>query len=165
MRHIERPATEVELYVAATPERVWPLVSDIAVPVECSNELQSVEWSSGEGDEPTVGRTFVGTNRNRHFGEWRTTSTVIECEPPRVFGWVVGDLDEPNSSWRFTVCPSGPGAVVTQRARLGYGPSGMHVGIKANPDKEERIVERRLEQWRAAMRATLELIKQRAESS
>ena len=60
--------------------------------------------------------------------------------------------------------PSGTGTVVTQWARLGYGPSGMHYGIKANPDKEELIVDRRLEQWRGAMRATLELIKERAET-
>jgi hypothetical protein len=165
MRHADRPSTEVELYIEARSERLWPLISDIAVVVECSDELQSVAWASGEGDEPAVGRTFVGTSGNKYFGEWQTTSTVTECDPPRTFGWVVGDLDEPNSSWRFTLRPSGTGTVVTQWARLGYGPSGMHLGIKANPDKEERIVANRLEQWRTAMRATLELIKQRAESS
>ena len=164
MRHADRPATQVELYVEAPPERIWPLVSDIRIPVEGSDELRTVEWSSDEGDEPKVGRTFVGTSANKYFGEWQTTSTVTECDPPRTFAWVVGDLDEPNSSWRFALRPSGSGTVVTQWARLGYGPSGMHLGIRANPDKEERIVERRLEQRRAAMRATLELIKQRAEA-
>ena len=163
-RHADRPETEVELYVAAPPERVWPLVCDITAPMAGSDELTAVAWSSGEGDEPVVGRTFVGTNSNRWFGQWQTTSTVTECEPPRAFAWVVGDLDEPNTSWRFTLRPEGDGTVVTQWAKLGYGPSGMHLGIEANPDKEERIVAARLEQWRAAMTRTLESIKARAEA-
>ncbi|MDQ2797663.1 MAG: SRPBCC family protein [Actinomycetota bacterium] len=164
MRHADRPTIEEEIFVAAAPERIWPLVSDIALPVDPSTELQSVEWESGADPEPAVGRRFVGTNRNKHFGEWQTTSTVTECDEPFTFAWAVGDLDEPNTAWRFTLRPEGDGTVVVQWAQLGFGDSGLHVAIKTLPDKEERIVERRLEEFRAGMRANLEAIKQAAEA-
>lgn len=164
MRHADKPEVSAELYVDAAPQHVWPLVSDIAFLVGPSVELQAVEWESGEDDEPVVGRRFVGTNSNEHFGQWQTVSTVTECDEPRTFAWSVGDLDEPNTSWRFTLRPSGSGTVVTQWGQLGYGDSGLHVAIKRMPDKEERIVARRLDEFRTGMKANLQAIKAAAEA-
>lgn len=165
MRHADRPTITEELYVEAPPERIWPLVSDPAFVAAQSPELQSVEWEAGEDDGPAVGRRFVGTNSNKHFGQWQTTSTVIECDEPRTFAWAVGDLDEPNTAWRFTLTASGGGTVVQQWGQLGFGDSGLHVAIKSMPEKEERIVERRLSEFRTAMQANLEAVKQAAEGA
>ena len=164
MRHEDRPSVEVELHVAAPPERIWPLVSDIAFVVDPSDELQAVEWESGDDPEPAVGRRFVGTNRNRHFGEWQTMSTVTECDEPRTFAWAVGDLDEPNTVWRFTLRPDGDGTVVVHGMQLGYGDSGLHVAIRRMPDKEDRIVERRMQEFRTALVRNLEAVKQAVEA-
>jgi hypothetical protein len=164
MRHADRPSVEEHLDVAAAPDRIWPLISDITFPVRPDSELLAAEWVDGAGDEPRVGRRFVGTNANRHFGKWQTTSTVIECEPPRVFAWAVGDPSEPNTTWRFTLEPLGTGTRVRQWVQLGVGPSGLGVAIERMPDKEERIVARRLEEFRAAMRANLEAVRHAAES-
>jgi hypothetical protein len=47
--------------------------------------------------------------------------------------------------------------------RLGTGPSGLTVAIEKMPDKEERIVAGRLVEFRAAMQANLDAIKELAE--
>jgi hypothetical protein len=165
MRHADQPTAQEAIHVGAPPGRIWPLVSDIRFSVGASEELQSVEWITGEGDEPRVGRCFVGTNRNRYYGEWQTTSTVIECDEPRAFAWAVGDVDEPNTTWRYTLQPDDTGTFVTQWMRIGIGDSGLTTSIARIPDKEERIVEGRLHEFRAAMRVNLELIKKLAEGA
>ena len=48
---------------------------------------------------------------------------------------------------------------------MGPAPSGLSIAINAMPDKEERIVARRLEEFEANMRATLDGIKRLAEGS
>lgn len=164
MRHADQPAVTEQLYVDAPPERVWPLVSDIAFIVGSSPELQAVGWESGDDPAPALGRRFVGTNANKHFGEWQTTSTVTECDEPRTFAWTVGDLDEPNMRWRFTLQPDGAGTVVTQWGQLGPGPSGLHVAIQRMPEKEERIVEHRLREFRAGIERNLSAIRELAET-
>ena len=164
MRHADKPTVEEHIDVAAAPDQVWPLISDITLSVGISDELVAVEWTSGEGDAPCVGRTFVGTNTNEYFGRWQTTATVTECEQPAVFGWTVGEVDDPNTSWRYTLTPTDTGTRVTQWAQLGTGPSGLVIAIGRMPDKEERIVARRLDEFRVSMRRNLETIKQRAES-
>ena len=55
-------------------------------------------------------------------------------------------------------------ASVNERG-LGPAPSGLSIAITAMPDKEERIVARRLEEFEANMRATLEGIKNLAEQA
>lgn len=161
MRHADKPAAEVERYVEAPPERIWPLVTDLALHAMISDELQHAEWENEGG--AVVGNRFVGTNRNKYFGEWQTTATVVECEEPRVFAWAVGDIEEPNTTWRFSLHPSGSGTVLTQSMQLGTGASGLTIAIANMPDKEERIVEGRMKEFRAAMQANLDAIKEIAE--
>ena len=165
MRHADRPTFDEQITVAAPPEAIWPLVSDPAFLVGPTEELKAAEWVDPDGDTPQVGWKFVGTNANKYFGEWQTTSTVVECDAPHVFAWAVGDLSEPNTCWRFSLEPTDDGTVVTQSGRLGVGESGLHQAIRDAPDKEERIVARRIEQFRASMRATLDAVKRVAESA
>jgi hypothetical protein len=49
-------------------------------------------------------------------------------------------------------------------ATMGPGPSGVLSAIERRPDKEERIIELRLEEWRTNMTATVQGIKEIAES-
>ncbi|WP_234706261.1 hypothetical protein [Mycolicibacterium setense] len=55
----------------------------------------------------------------------------------------------------FEVEPSSQGAIVRQWARMGPGPSGLTPAILAMPEKEGRIVARRLEEWQQNMRTNL----------
>lgn len=165
VRLADLPELSETVHIATAPERIWPHASDIAFAVGTSDELLAVEWTSGDGSLPYVGRTFVGTNANRHFGQWQTTATVTECDEPRAFGWVVGDLDRPSTTWRFTLDPDADGTALTQWARIGPGDSGLTIAVQRMPDKEEKIIAGRLREFRAAMQAHLAALKDRAEAS
>ncbi len=86
---------------------------------------------------------------------------MTACDPPRTFEWTVGDLAEPAATWRFTLEPSGSGTRLTQWMRMGPGRSGINAAIDAMPDKESRILQRRLADLQANMQATLEGVKER----
>ena len=155
MRYADGPTVEVETRVAAPASVVWSLVSDIRTPVRFSAELQDVRWI----DETR----FVGSSSHPAIGDWETTCTVVVREPEREFGWVVGEPDHPSAAWRFTVEPEGGGTLLRQWMRMGPAPSGLSLAITARPDKEERIVARRLEEHRTNMQATVDGIRRLAE--
>jgi uncharacterized protein YndB with AHSA1/START domain len=162
-RYADRPTVEVTTWVAAAPERVWPLVSDVTRMPECSEELQSARWIEGARG-PAVGARFVGRNRHDAFGEWETTSTVVAYDPPREFSWAVGDPAEPSALWRFALKPRNGGTALSQWMRMGPGRSGLSFAIDAMPEKEQKIVFVRLREFERGMTATLERIRQWAEA-
>lgn len=89
---------------------------------------------------------------------------VVECEPRRVLGWVIGEPEEPSASWRFTLAPDGAATRLSQWMRVGPARSGINLAIDAMPDKEGRILRRRLAELRSNMASTLEGIKAAAEA-
>lgn len=149
--------------IAATPTRVWRLVSDIELMPTLSNELQSVEWLGG--DSPGLGAKFVGRNRHSAMGEWTTQSEVIEWDAPRAFAWAVGGRERPAAVWRFTLSPTDNGTTLTYQVQLGPGTSGVTLLIGRDPDREQMIVAARLRQFDEAMAATVDGIKTLAEAS
>ena len=163
MRYADGPTVEVETLIDAPIERVWELISDISMPARFSAELLAAEWLDDPGEE-ALGRRFAGRSRHPAAGEWGTICTVTQWDPGRVFGWAVGDPAFPSASWRFQLAPEGAGTRLKQSARLGPAPSGLTPAIEAMPDKEERIVARRLDEHRANMAATLAGIKELAEA-
>lgn len=77
----------------------------------------------------------------------------------------VGDPADPSARWGFTLTPEGDGRTrLTQWMQMGPGRSGVNAAIDAMPDKESKIIHRRLEEHRANMQATLAGIKQLAEA-
>jgi hypothetical protein len=162
VRFADRPTTETDVYVAAPPERVWPLVTEIMTPAKFKTELQEASWVDADG-APRLGARFTGRNFHPARGEWETTSTIVDFEPARRFGWAVGDPDVPSAIWRLELVPEGSGTRLRYWAQMGPGPSGMTVVIEKMPDKEERIIGRRLEEWQANMAATINGIKEMAE--
>jgi hypothetical protein len=56
-RYADKPTVEVSVWINATPQRVWELVSDIELMPTMSEELQSVAWLDGV-TEPSVGAEF-----------------------------------------------------------------------------------------------------------
>ncbi|MBA3653475.1 MAG: SRPBCC family protein [Actinobacteria bacterium] len=165
MRYADGPTAEVEVDVDASPETVWAVVTDLNVPARFSDEFQGAEWDGGSGGE--VGARFTGRNRHPAAGEWTTQAVVTDYDAPRRFAYVIGEIELPSAAWRFELEPlaRGAGTRLRQWARMGPGPSGLTSAIAARPDAEERIVARRLEEWRANMRATVEGIKALAEQA
>ncbi len=155
VRFTDGPGTWAETPVAAPIEDVWAAVTDINLPARFSGEFLGARWKT---TGPAPGACFVGRNRHPAVGEWRTESFVTEFEPHRVFGWAVSDPDNPGARWRFVLDPSGPSG---DRCRLrfevtlGPGPSGTTAAIAAMPDKESRIIHRRLNELHANMARTV----------
>jgi hypothetical protein len=160
VKYADGPTVEVDVFVAAPIDMVWALVSDIELPARFSSEFLGARWLD-EG--PDVGARFTGRNHHDAIGEWETTSFVARYEPPRVFEWAVTDLDQPSASWWFVLAEEPEGTRLRQGMRMGPAPSGLSVAIEAMPDKEERIVARRLGEHERNIRATLDGIRQLAE--
>jgi hypothetical protein len=152
-----------ETIIAAAPSAVWPLVCDIQTPGRFSSEFQGGELLGG-ATSTGLGVQFRGRSQHPAVGTWETISTVCEYEPERTFGWAVGDPDCPAARWRFTLEPHGAGTRLTQWAQLGPGESFISAVITQRPDKEHRILRRRLAEHQANMAATLAGIKELAEA-
>jgi hypothetical protein len=162
VKYADGPTTEVEILVAAPIERVWELVTDISVPARFSSELQGAEWLD---DGPALAARFVGRSAHPAVGPWETTCVVTRCALNESFEWAVGDPAYPSARWRFDLEPVAGGVRLRQWAQLGPAPSGLTPAIEAMPDKEERIVARRLEEHNANMAVTVAGIKALAESA
>ena len=164
LRYVDGPSTEASIEIAAAPERVWALVTDLQLPARFSSEFQGAALLGG-AQAPAVGTRFVGRNHHAAVGSWETTSTITSFEPPAVFGYDVDGTDgRPSASWRFSLEPTSRGTRLTQWMRMGPGRSGINPAIDAMPDKESRILHRRLGEHRANMEATLAGIKALAEA-
>jgi hypothetical protein len=150
----------VDVLVAAPIDQVWRLVSDIDLPAQFSSEFLGASWID---DAPAVGARFAGRNHHEAIGDWETISFVARWDPPHSFGWAVTDLEEPSASWWFELDEEAGGTRLRQGVRMGPAPSGLTTAITARPDREEKIVARRLAEHGRNMAATLEGIKSLAE--
>jgi hypothetical protein len=164
------PSTWVGTDIAASPVAIWALVTDLNTPAAFSAEFQGGEWLD-DAVGPVVGARFVGHNRHDAIGEWSTTSTVTRCEPGRAFAWEVGGGGGAAASWGFTIEHLAPGtdgvprSRLVQWVRLGPGESGLTPALRANPDKEDKILRRRLAEHRGNMAATIDGIRRLAEGT
>ena len=103
--------------------RVWELISDITVIPRFSTELQSV-GVGGHFDRPVIGAQFLGVNIHPAVGQWTSRSQIVILDPPRRFGWVVGDPETPSADWTFEVNPAPSGTELCFTARIGPGRPG-----------------------------------------
>ncbi|MEI6502216.1 MAG: SRPBCC family protein [Armatimonadota bacterium] len=157
MRHRDQPTVEAAQRLSCDAETAWRYVTDITLPARVSAELEAVEWLDG-ADQIAVGARFTGRNRHEAFGEWETVCEIVEVEPGRRWVWNVVHPGGVGAKWGFEVEPTSSGSLVRQWGRMGPGASGTTVAIAAQPDKEARIVARRLEEWLTNMRANLAYI-------
>lgn len=163
VKYADRPSTEVDADIDAPPAVVWPLLCDINVPGSFSEEFQRAEWIDVG---PAVGATFRGHNRHPVVGEWSVVCTVTAMDVERTFEWTVGDVELRSARWRFDLEPVGDDrSRLRFSAEMGPGPSGLTPAIERMPDREDDIVARRLSEWAANMRRTVDGIKGLAETS
>jgi uncharacterized protein YndB with AHSA1/START domain len=158
LRYRDGPGTEVEIYVEAEPAAVWEVVSDISLPARFGNELLAAEYLDG-ATEPAKGVRFAGRNYHDAAGEWQTECTIVDFDPGRLLGYLVEGPEGPSSYWAFALFPQGTGTRLVQRMRMGPGRSYINVAIDAMPDKESRILHRRLSEHRKNMEANLQGIR------
>ena len=110
---------DVTVHMAAPPERIWELVSDVTRIGSYSPETFEAEWIEGASG-PAVGARFRGHVKRNGIGPtYWTTCTVSECEPGKSFAFGVGAPGKtPLNVWRYEIRPAGDGADVTESFTL-----------------------------------------------
>ena len=107
------PITHAEtVHVAAGPEQVYALVSNVTRTGEWSPICQSCWWDADALTDgaPRVGSGFTGRNVTPDR-TWETHSTVVAAEPGRLFAWQVGDG---LVRWTYSLAPVGGGTDLTE---------------------------------------------------
>lgn len=101
------------IHIAATPEVIYDLVSDVTRMGEWSPECTKAEWLNG-ATGPSVGAKFRG--RNRHgLMRWTTTPRIVVAEPGREFSFVAPDiLGYDTARWTYRFDPTASGTEVTE---------------------------------------------------
>ena len=108
----------VTVHMAASPEKIWDLVSDVTKIGRYSPETFEAEWIEG-ATGPAVGAKFRGhVKRNEKGPTYWTTCTVTRCEPGKAFAFGVGNKDVPLNVWSYELVPSGDGTDVTESFAL-----------------------------------------------
>lgn len=160
MKMSDLPSVSVETTIDAEPSAIYAIVGDLDAMAAFGTEFQRGEWIKGRPGE--LGSVFVG-HQKLGEREWQSTSVVVERESDRVFGWAVGDPDEPVARWTFSLHRVPDGTEVRYEAVLGPGESGLTAAIAARPDAEEAIIDKRLAYLQENMVKTLEGIRRRVE--
>ena len=161
LRFDDAPGVTVEIDIGTPTRRMWPIVTDIGVATRFSDESLGATW---QGDERGLGAVFIGRNQYPPIGDWTLPCYVDTYDEQRSFGWRTSDPDKPGARWRFDLEQIPSGTRLRYHYTMGPGRSGTSAAIKANADKEARVIARRLGEVKANMQRTLAGIKQLAET-
>ncbi len=144
--------------VAAAPEAVYDLVSDITRTGEWSPVCTSCWWDD-DAKVGHVGAWFTGHNEVPDR-TWETRSQVVAAERGREFAWVVG---EGFVRWGFTFEVEGEGTRLTET--WDFLPEGLSMFSDKFGDRAADEIEDRTRHAHAGIPQTLAAIKQIAETS
>ncbi|HZP28186.1 MAG TPA: SRPBCC family protein [Acidimicrobiia bacterium] len=115
MRH----ECEASVTVAAVPEAVWAVVSDVTRVGEWSGECRGCEWV-GDARGPAVGARFRGRNRRGGF-RWTRLNEVVTADAPHTLVWrtLARTPYFDSTEWRITLADDGAGGTrVTESFQL-----------------------------------------------
>ncbi|MCB0893987.1 MAG: SRPBCC family protein [Nocardioidaceae bacterium] len=109
---------EVSLWMKASPEEVWALVSDVTRIGEFSPETFEAQWTRGSTG-PEVGAYFKGhVKRNGVGPTYWSPCKVTECVPNELFEFSVGTDDVTVNNWGYRLQAQNGGTLVTEYFRL-----------------------------------------------
>jgi hypothetical protein len=143
-------------FVAASPEAVYDLVSDLPGMGSLSPENAGGRWLGG-ATGPAVGARFRGTNRNG-WRRWSTTVEVEAAEAGRRFAFRVSYAGIPVSRWCYDLVPAEGGVTVTETwtdRRPGWfkAPAGLFTGVMNREESTGQGIEHTLAALKAAAEA------------
>lgn len=104
---------EVTVHVAAPPEVVYRLVSDVTLMPRFSPEIQRCVWLGG-ADGPAPGARFRSTNKLPRRPPWRNTPVVLVADPAREFTISRTEPFAGTLVWRYRLAPEDGGTRVTE---------------------------------------------------
>lgn len=150
------PTLEASTTIAAPPEQVWPLVSDLRRMPEWSP--QCVKTFVRGGGPVELGSRMVNINR-KGLLFWPTQSKVVRYEPGREIAFRIKDNF---TVWSFTLEPDAAGTRLVERREAPQGISDISVRLtKAVMGGVDDFTEH----LRAGMARTLERIKTHVEAA
>jgi hypothetical protein len=142
--------------VAASPEALYDLVSDVTRVGEWSPECRACWWDEGAG--PKVGDWFSG--RNEADGQtWETKSQVAVADRGKEFAFLVGGS---YVRWGYTFTPVDEGTELTEWWEP--LPDGIAFFKQTFGDQAEAMMAARTESAHRGITASLAAIKKIAES-
>ena len=148
---------EVSVKVDAPPEKVWSLLAQLERMGEWSPECYRVAWLDGARSPATVGATFKGWNRWKLL-RWTMTCRVTTADPGRELAWSTMQGDRELVTWRYRLQPRGDGTEVVESFEVHHLPPTARF-------VEDVVMRGRDRQREQAMQATLERIRDVAEST
>jgi hypothetical protein len=152
---MERLCHEESIVVAASPQGVYELVSDVTRTGEFSPVCKACWWDEGGG--PRVGAWFTG--RNEVPGRtWETRSLVVAATPGEEFAWCVGgDLVR----WGYRLREVPTGTLLTQT--WDFLPAGLNLFQERYGVAAAAQIQDRTESALRTMPLTLQALKVAAE--
>ena len=100
---------EVSVDVAAPPEHVWDVLTDVTQMGRWSPECRRCEWLD-DAARPDVGARFKGHNV-RGLLRWSTVATVVVSDRPRHFAY---EVHPSGMRWGYRFEPTDAGTRVTE---------------------------------------------------
>ena len=151
------PAATGSIQIAATPEAVYALITDLPVLTDLAEETAVMRWR--KGDKAAPGAVFNGTNRNG-WRRWTTTCTVTGAEPGRRFAFLVSHTGVPISRWQYDITSADGGCTVTESTwdrRPGWykKPAGFVTGTPDRASLNTRHIRTTLQRLKARAEAPL----------
>jgi hypothetical protein len=104
---------DVTIDIAATPEAVYALVSDIERMGEWSPECVKCSWTKG-ATGPAVGARFKAVNKGKRGPSWFNYPKVTAAEPGREFAFNRSGPAIGSYTWRYVLEPTATGTRLTE---------------------------------------------------
>lgn len=152
----ELPHHDESIYVEASPEALYDLVSDVTRTGEWSPVCRACWWDD-DASAGQVGAWFSGRNEIP-TRTWETRSEVVAAERGREFAWIVGGS---YVRWGFGMTAEGSGTRLTES--WAYLPGGIARFEELYGDQAQAQIADRTRQALAGIPQTLAAIKQIAE--
>lgn len=144
---------EASIEIAASPEQLYDMVSDISRMGEWSPEAVGGRWIDGGSGE--VGDWFVGENETPDRS-WERECEVAAAEPGRDFTFVVGGVEANCTWWSYELEPSESGTRVTERWWMVNKTPAMAAAPQEVYDQRIAYTETMMQQTLAALKAAAE---------
>jgi hypothetical protein len=139
--------------VAASPQRLYDLVSDVTRMGDWSPVCKECWWDEGAG--PVVGAWFTGRNVLPER-TWEGRCEVVAAVPGQEFAWVVGGVERGTVYWCYRFTPVASGTEVSEHWQVRW----VHPGMGRTDEELAAMKARTL----AGIAETLANLKQAAET-
>ena len=150
-----QPILEESIEIAAAPETVWTLVSDVRRMAEWSPQVESTRLRGG-AEQVADGVEFTNLNNNGTF-QWKTHGTIIRLDNGREIAF---RIKENWAIWSLRLEPTAGGTKLTQRRE---SPEGSPAATAQVIDTYLGGQDAFTQSMRDGMRQTLQAIKSAAE--